>query len=282
MINILIQLAEKNRVLSAMGSFLLAIGIGIIDFLTGYELGISLFYLLPVSAATWFAGRSTGIAIAVISAFIWFTADLMSGHLYSHPAIVYWNTGIRFGIFLVVTLLLAALKKAHEHEKELARTDNLTGAVNARFFYELVKMEIVRSQRNHRPFTLAYIDLDNFKTINDSLGHNVGDKVLRAIVQHAVSRLRKTDVVSRLGGDEFAFLLPETDQAAAQVFISKIQLSLLEELRRNNWPITLSIGVLTCVDTPVSPDELIKQADGLMYSVKNNGKNSICYSVHQA
>jgi diguanylate cyclase (GGDEF)-like protein len=85
-----------------------------------------------------------------------------------------------------------------------------------------------------------------------------------------------------LGGDEFALLLPETDQSAAKVVIPKIQAGLLDEMRKNGWPITFSIGVLTCNHTPRTSDELIKQADALMYSVKNNGKNSISYSVYSA
>jgi diguanylate cyclase (GGDEF)-like protein len=179
-----------------------------------------------------------------------------------------------------VTLLLSALKKAHEHEKELARVDSLTGAVNARFFSELMQLEIARSQRYGHPLTLAFVDVDNFKAVNDRFGHSVGDKVLYSIVTHVRGHLRKTDVIARLGGDEFAFLLPETDQTGARVTFSKIQIGLLDEMRRNNWPVTFSIGVVTCISTPQTSDELVKQADDLMYSVKNNGKNGIIYSVY--
>jgi diguanylate cyclase (GGDEF)-like protein/PAS domain S-box-containing protein len=174
----------------------------------------------------------------------------------------------------------AALKKAVEREKELARTDYLTGAANARFFHELVQQEIGRFGRYRRPFTIAYVDLDNFKTVNDLFGHSIGDKVLCTVVQHANSQLRKTDFVARLGGDEFAFLLTETDSAAALTTISKIHQGLLSEMQRNDWPVTFSIGVLTCIDTPRTADELVKMADGLMYSVKNSGKNAIHYAVY--
>jgi PleD family two-component response regulator len=74
--------------------------------------------------------------------------------------------------------------------------------------------------------------------------------------------------------------LPETDQTGARVTFSKIQIGLLDEMRRNNWPVTFSIGVVTCISTPQTSDELVKQADDLMYSVKNNGKNGIIYSVY--
>jgi diguanylate cyclase (GGDEF)-like protein len=109
----------------------------------------------------------------------------------------------------------------------------------------------------------------------------VGDDVLCTVVRQIKYLLRKTDFVARLGGDEFVLILPDTDQAGAQILISKIQISLLEEMQKNKWPVTFSIGVLTCINIPQTVNELIKQADDLMYSVKNNGKNSINYSIYE-
>ena len=86
--------------------------------------------------------------------------------------------------------------------------------------------------------------------------------------------------MARLGGDEFAALLPETGQEDAQVVISKIQHSLLGEMRKNDWPVTFSIGVLTCTEMPGTVGELIKMADDLMYSVKKNGRNNVSYSIY--
>jgi len=278
--NTIIHRVKRSSLFWISAGFVFVVGIGFFDVLTGHELALSLFYVLPLSLVTWFVGKRIGIVISVASVLCWLTVDVIIEYPYSHPAILYWNTIIRFGFFLFMTLMLSAFRNAHEHEKELNRFDYMTGALNARFFSELVQLEIERSQRYKCSFTIAYIDLDNFKFINDNFGHTIGDKVLSTIVKQAKSRLRKVDVIARLGGDEFAFLLPETNQAAAQVAVSKIQISLLEEMRRNNWPVTFSIGVLTCINTPQTPDELIKQVDELMYSVKNNGKNSISYSVY--
>lgn len=277
----MIHFKEKSQPFWAIAGLVLVVGVGVVDVLTGYELAFSLFYLFPIALVTWFGGIKIGVATAVISDIGWFAADAVTGHPYSYPAIPYWNAGIRFSVFLIVALLIAALRKAYENEKELARIDNLTGAVNTLFFYELVQMEIARSQRNKQPFTIAYVDLDNFKSVNDNFGHNMGDEVLCTTVQQAKLQLRKIDAVARLGGDEFASLLPETDKAEAQVAISKIQIRLLDEMRKNSWPVTFSIGVLTCIDMPQkTTDELIRRADDLMYSVKNSGKNSIRYSVY--
>lgn len=91
-------------------------------------------------------------------------------------------------------------------DETAADTDYLTGALNPRGFYERVQQEIGRSARTHKPFAVAYIDLDNFKVVNDTLGHSVGDELLITVVSILDNHLRKIDVVARLGGDEFAIL----------------------------------------------------------------------------
>ena len=253
--------------------------VGIVDVLTGSEIAFSLFYLIPIVLVTWFAGKKPGISLSVASAITWFFADILGGQTYSQPIIRYWNTVVRFGFFIVVTLLLPALK-ALEREKETARLDDLTGIANRRYFFEAAQAELNRSQRYKSPFTIVYIDLDGFKTVNDQWGHKVGDQVLCAVVHRAKRHLRKTDFPARLGGDEFVILLPETDQEAAQVTVSKIQTALLDEMRLHNWPVTFSIGAMTFLDAYLSADESIARTDGLMYSVKKSGKNAVAYGVY--
>jgi diguanylate cyclase (GGDEF)-like protein len=175
---------------------------------------------------------------------------------------------------------LSTLKRTLEHEKELSRTDYLTGAANSRVFYDLLQTEINRSQRYKNPFTIAYIDLDNFKTVNDEFGHATGDQVLCFVVNQTRKNLRKTDVIARLGGDEFALLLPETNQESAQVVLAKLQCDILAGMQQSNWPVTLSIGVLTCIDLPHTADEAVRVVDDLMYSVKHGSKNGIKYATY--
>jgi diguanylate cyclase (GGDEF)-like protein len=150
--------------------------------------------------------------------------------------------------------------------------------VNSRFFYGLLQIEINRLDRYGRPFTMAYIDIDDFKAVNDRYGHSVGDQVLCRLVESSQKLIRKTDVLARLGGDEFALLLPETNQEAARVAIEKMGRALSMEMERSQWPVTFSIGVLTCTGAPRTADELVKMADEAMYSVKRNLKNGIEYS----
>jgi diguanylate cyclase (GGDEF)-like protein len=274
------ELEKPNKPLWLIIGFILTGGLGFLDYATGYELAFSLFYLIPVSLVAWRADQRLGVVAALVSAMVWLTADIAAGNFYSHPFIYVWNTLIRLSFFIIPALLLSALKRTLENEKELARTDHLTGAANSRFFYDLLQMEIDRFQRFGRPFTLAYLDLDNFKAVNDRFGHLAGDDVLRSVAGCAKKNMRKTDIVARLGGDEFALLLPETDQGSARVAVAKIQSGLLLEMRNQRWPITFSVGVLTCSAMPASTEELVKIADELMYQAKRDGKDAIRYSIY--
>jgi len=253
--------------------------IGIADIATGSELAFSLFYLIPIVLVTWFSGRNLGLVISVDSAVMWFIADVLAGQTYSQSVIRYWNAITRLGFFIVVTLLLPALR-ALERERDLARSDYLTGVANRRYFFELAQTELDRSHRYKRPFSIAYIDLDGFKTVNDQWGHQTGDKLLCAVANRVKRELRRTDIIARFGGDEFIVLLLETDQPAAQIAVPKIQSALMDEMRQNDWHVTFSIGVLTCLEAQITADELVKRADSLMYSVKKNGKNAIAYAVY--
>jgi diguanylate cyclase (GGDEF)-like protein len=256
--------------------------IGVVDLLTGHDVVLSLFYLLPVSAAAWYASPRLGYAMAGVCAVTLGAADVLDGPLVTNPAIYVWNTLIRLAFFVVVTALLAALRHALERERQLARTDFLTGALNVRAFAEVAHAELSRARRYHRPLSIAYLDLDDFKLVNDRLGHSVGNQVLRAVVHAARRNLRASDSVARLGGDEFALLLPETGEEAARGVVPKVQRSVLDHMVRHAWPVTLSIGVLTCEHPPASVDELLRQVDTLMYEVKNGGKNGVRYAACSA
>jgi diguanylate cyclase (GGDEF)-like protein len=259
--------------------FIVVALVGVLEHLVGRELFFSIFYLIPISLVTWFTARWVGIMVSIISAMVWLLADFTSGHTYSHPAIPYWNMSVRLLTFLVVTFILSALKSTLEDEKELARTDPLTGIANRRYFIELANIEINRARRYKHPFTVVHIDLDNFKTVNDRFGHTTGDSLLRLVANTIQNNIRATDTVARLGGDEFAILLPETGAGPAQVITEKTQKINLEVMQRNGWPVSFSIGAVTFLNPPSTVDEILKISDGLMYAAKNNGKNIIKHNV---
>jgi diguanylate cyclase (GGDEF)-like protein len=260
------------------GSALLCL-VGITDYLTGFEVSFSLFYLIPIALVTWFTTYKLGMMFAVASAIVWLLADMLSGAVYSHQIIHLWNSAVRLGFF-ALTVFSLELIKTLEREKTFARMDYITGTLNTRYFHALAQREIDRSSRYRYPFTVAYIDVDNFKIVNDSFGHITGDKVLYAVADCMQRHLRKTDIVARVGGDEFAILLPEVELNLAKAVISKMRRKLLEDMQKNNWSVTFSIGVLTFLDAPPSVDEMLNMVDKLMYSVKNRGKDDITFATY--
>jgi diguanylate cyclase (GGDEF)-like protein len=262
----------------ALGFILLG-GVAFLDYKTGVELSFSFFYLLPISLIAWTVSERFGLVVAVLSSLIWLAVDVWSGNRFTNEFVYIWNAIVRLGFFALPVFMIR-LNRAMERERFWARTDFLTEALNARFFRELAQMEINRSARYKRPFTIGFIDVDNFKTINDTFGHTTGDTVLRTIATNIKAHLRKTDFVARVGGDEFVVLLPETNQETAPIVISNMQRALLKEMHENGWPVTFSIGVLTLTASQLSVDEMLGRADQLMYMVKNGGKNNIQYAAH--
>jgi len=254
--------------------------LGFIDYLTGFELSFSFFYLIPVTMIAWAVGRNQGLTFSVLGASMWLTSNLLSGQSFTNIFIGVWNTLIRFGFYSVVTILISELRHALEEERLLANTDPLTGALNRRSFNEVAEKRMIISEVNRHPYTMVYIDLDNFKTVNDKLGHAVGDLVLKIVVDTLQKQIRNTDFLARLGGDEFAILLTDIDQNNAQIIVQRLQSALLERMKRNDWDITFSVGVLTVLSMPESVDKLVSLTDALMYDVKGRGKNAIQYSVY--
>jgi diguanylate cyclase (GGDEF)-like protein len=258
-------------------------GIGLADYFTNYKLGFCVFYLVPIMLLTWFFGRKTGVLISVLSAVIWFLLELILGRGNSGAVILYLSTIMRALIFLAITYLLSfqsELEKNLRMEKNLARKDMLTGAANRRLFFELAEVEIRRSRRYKHPFTLTYIDLDNFKKVNDTQGHHAGDSVLKTVVDTLHKNIREIDLVARLSGDEFVILLPETSFDQAKSVIERAQKGLLFAMQKNGWPVTFSIGVVTFYQPPSTADEMVKIADNLMYEVKKSGKNMVKFDVY--
>lgn len=267
----------RQPLLITAGIFFL-VGISALDYVTGREISVSLFYLIPITLFTFAVNNNFGIAMAVLCTMVWLAIEIISGTTYSNVVFHIWNSVIRLGFLLLPVLLLRLL----EHERRLTRIDSLTGAVNNRFFIEMLQREIDRSSRYENFFTVAFIDTDDFKVINDTFGHAFGDSVLQAIAEIMKRYLRKTDLIARVGGDEFAILLPETDGPAARSAISNMSGKMADELTKRKYPITFSIGVLTLSAPHLSADEVLEIADKMMYIVKNNGKNNVRYEIYSA
>ena len=255
--------------------------LGIIDYYTGVELSLSFFYLIPVAIAAWALGKYSGLGYSVLSATVWLVSNLLSGLIFSNMFFGVWNTLIRFGFYGVVTTLLTELHSALEEERLLANTDPLTGALNRRSFNELAEKKMIHAEVNGHPYTVVYIDLDNFKPINDKQGHSIGDLVLKAVVDTIQKQIRVADIFARFGGDEFAILLADIGQDDAKRIVQRLRKVLLEKMDMHVWDVTFSIGALTFLTMPHSVEEMVRLTDELMYEVKVDGKNAIKYSVYE-
>jgi diguanylate cyclase (GGDEF)-like protein len=238
---------------------------------------MSFFYLFPLGLASWYLDRRAGILAALLSVAIWEGAELANGRAFTSEWIRFWNIGIRLLSYLSFALLINELKRAVESAQALARTDHLTGIMNNREFQRQLETELKQAKRLLHPVTLVYIDLDNFKQVNDTLGHDAGDMQLRLVAQSIQNTVRATDLFGRLGGDEFALFLPNTDHRNAALVIEKIVQQMLIKLEQMHSPITLSLGVITCSSQTITPTELIQKADTLMYQAKLTGKNQAFY-----
>ncbi|MFY9221941.1 MAG: GGDEF domain-containing protein [Blastocatellia bacterium] len=252
--------------------------VGFIDYITGFEISFSIFYLIPVAFASWHTNSKVGIVISVVCALTWFQFDTVPEHIYSNASIPVWNALVRLVFFLVVVGYVSKYKINIELHKRLSNLDYLTGIANKRSFYEFLHREINRCRKNSQPLTIAYIDCDNFKKVNDTLGHNIGDELLKVVSSTTQNYLRITDMVARLGGDEFVIVLPETNQQHAMQILTRVKEALLDKMTSHSWPVTFSIGAITFTQM-LSADEMIKEADNLMYSAKQAGKNIIKHKI---
>ena len=167
---------------------------------------------------------------------------------------------------------------------ELATTDGLTKLFVPRYFQLLLDQEINRSRRHNQPFSLIMMDIDNFKTFNDTYGHQLGDEVLKNVARTIKKISRAVDVPARYGGEEFILILPETDTIGALVAAEKIRRS-VEELEISydieNLHLTISLGIATFPTQADNKESLIKSADRALYTAKRAGKNRVSLGENQ-
>jgi len=264
---------NHKRVALIWGSSLLLV-IFYIDYQVAPWISLSIFHLLPVALITWFVSKEAGFVTCGLSAIAELITHLNNKQPEISFLVPYWNAVVKLMLFLFVSYLLSELHRTLELEKELARTDYTTGIANKRLFFELALLEIKKAHRYRHPLTVVYIDVDDFKDINDTWGHSVGDKFLKISAEAIKNNIRETDIIARIGGDEFVILLPGSGYDTAQIVINRVKKQLLLAIR-HQWNATFSIGAVTFINPPSSVDEMLQKADHLMYLVKNNGKNQL-------
>lgn len=248
------------------------------DYAIGRELSLAPLYLIPVMLITWKTSATMGVAVSMLASLLWAAVTLHEDGT-ALAAYALWEAAIRLATTVLFVALLSGLKASLARVNLLARKDSLTDLANRGSFYELVNQEMSRCKRYGGAISIAFIDLDKFKALNDRSGHDVGDEALRVVAQTLRSQLRSTDLPARLGGDEFAVMLPGMDARGASQATQILQSRLLSAMEHRGWPITFSIGLATFTTAPDSADEMIKRADMLMYQMKREGKGGISEQV---
>jgi diguanylate cyclase (GGDEF)-like protein len=260
-------LTKSPALLAVIGSLAVA-ALAALDHGVGHQLGLSLFYAVPVFLVARGAGLLPGLGLALAATICWAVANASA----DPPGwIRYWNAVTRLGFF-AMTVAAARMRSGLEEETARARRDPLTGLLNRRGFLEAAKLEVERSRRFGRPLTIAYLDCDDFKVVNDAFGHGAGDRLLRSVATVMRGSLRAFDRPARVGGDEFVVLLPDTAAREARDTLERLTGRLGPELAAKGWPVTFSVGAVTLLRPPLSVETVVEAADRLMYLAKRRGK----------
>ena len=189
--------------------------------------------------------------------------------------------GLLVVLAVVTTMIFAGvLARRGERERHVALRDPLTGAFNRRAFYTLFEKESDRSRRVGAGIALVFLDIDHFKRLNDSYGHQIGDRVLEQLAHRIQHTLREHDLLFRWGGEEFVVLLPHSSESDATVVAERIRHAVSDEpLVRSDVPqplrVTLSLGVAATASLPVDADALLARADAATYLAKYNGRDRV-------
>jgi diguanylate cyclase (GGDEF)-like protein len=236
-------------------------------------------YYLPISLIAWYHGRGGAILAATTCAGAWLASNLLAGLQFSGHDIWIINTAVQGASFATVGVLIGVLRDVIARERALNRVDPMTSLLNSRAFYEEAQRLLSLCHRKGYPITVAYVDLDRFKEINDALGHRAGDEVLRTVGGVFRQSVRPSDLVARLGGDEFAILLPATHSAEAAAMLERVRLMLRTTFASTAVPITCSIGAVTFAQAPADVEQMVHDADACMYSAKKRGGDQVHVTV---
>ncbi len=269
------------------GLTLAVAAIGWLDYATGADLSFALFYLVPIAVAGLWLNRSSALGVALACAAAWAAADFAWRGV---TPVAAWNAFTRLGIFVAAALMLARLRvdrrqllALHEQlqarlarEQQLARTDPVTELPNSRAFHESLERALERARRSDLPVALAYLDLDDFKAINDRFGHAEGDRLLQKVAQAIDRVIREGDLAARVGGDEFAVLLrhsePDALAAIGERLVREIGAAL--PVPDGAGP-GVSVGVAFFERPPATAADALRLADQAMYLAKADGKGFV-------
>lgn len=244
----------------------------------GVDSPLSDLYLLVIIVSALTLGKITTLLLMgiVVGCYVWL--DYPQRNILSLPfgTTLVAQIAPMLLVAYITTMLAADIRRAFGHMKLLSETDELTGALNMRAFGAVAERIFRQSERYARPFSVLMIDSDHLKSVNDSLGHEIGNRLLKLTVQCIQNQLRQTDVIARFGGDEFVVVLPETPANGAVGVAERIRKSIESSpltTRDKKIATTVSIGIAGYPNQGHDLETVLERADHAMYASKNGGKN---------
>jgi diguanylate cyclase (GGDEF)-like protein len=257
-----------------LGLSVIALGF-LIDVTTGRDLSLSIVYVAGVAFMAWAGSVRVGFLGAVLAGAA-VLADALVNDVGGGTAAS--NAATAFVLLVGTAAIVGRLHRALMRETNQARFDPLTGLPNRRACEERGALELARLERSGHALSVAFLDFDGLKQINDTRGHAAGDAALIHLATSAQTLLRPTDLLARIGGDEFALLLPETDSDEATSVIRRIQDRLAEA--DGGEPASITAGLVTWRSAPPSVEHLFVEADALMYSAKRRRDAGVHLESH--
>jgi len=261
----------RRRILILGAIAALTAAVFLVNRMTPPQVRLGQLYLVPVLLAAWYEGLWWGVAFLVAALLLRIPVEFVQ-----QPDATIVTVLINQASFAAVAGITIAgfltIRRTQTQLEDLVIHDPLTRVLNARAFSERLAQELRRNRRYGRPLSLLYLDLDDFKIVNDSHGHQTGNAVLRLVAEAIRGAMRQADIVGRMGGDEFAVLMPETASDVAEAAAGRLAKSLREAFH-GNPSVTASIGIVSCTDAAVGPDDVLHKADRAMYEAKSKGKD---------
>ncbi|OEY98222.1 diguanylate cyclase [Acinetobacter qingfengensis] len=246
---------------------------GIMDYITGIEYSFSIFYLIPVAIASWYDTSKATIVTIITAVIVWLWADYATRHHYSSWVVPVWNSLVRVIFFFIVASLIIKVRKNWLEMKTMAMKDQLTDIDNLCALELEYRVLRKISLRKNISFAIAMIDLDGFKAVNDTYGHQQGDTVLITFAKILKRVNRASDTVGRLGGDEFVVMFLNIDGVAIHKYDERLRLFFDKSELKQKFGVDYSMGVAVFDHLPRTLEDALKSADQLMYQSKNAGKS---------
>ena len=265
---------QLRRAVRLVAAAALTGGVYALTVRTPPELRLGILYVIPVLLVARQDGIGWGVAFALGTALLRFRVGTEQLPLDTSLAFRILSEGAYVAVVGFGITGLSQLRRTQEQLELLATQDPLTNVLNARAFAAELAQELGRNRRYGRPLALIYLDLDDFKKVNDAHGHATGDAVLRLVADAMRGAVRRADLVGRLGGDEFGVLMPETDGAVAHAAATRLVTG-IRTVFRGTPSVTASIGVVAVAGTEAGSDELLRKADQAMYEAKRAGKDRV-------